>query len=233
MSNSSISQNLGFLTVIDHEIFGLVGGYLILNPTGRPLEFHCTSPVKPNRAQEILYGNTLEPYLYGEQIARVLLSRAKTPTRFVLTDAAAVLAAYEWIDKPLVYVFRQRKPSSAPIDLIELAERAERSENREPAIEISEELNESLRSFGIENARAQAARNDEKDKTQLIPSVPGLNTDLWEEFKIGNRIVALPEIDGCSRATLLEEIKTISRTVDLVEPFTRIRLAIEEAQRAA
>lgn len=230
MSNSSISQNLGFLTVIDHEIYGLVGGYLLLSPTGRPLEFHCTSPVKPNRAQEILYGNTLEPYLYGEQIARALLSRAKTPISFVLTDAAAVLAVQEWFDKPLIYVFRQIKRHNTPVDLIELAERAE---NREPAIEISEELNESLRSFGIENARLQSARDDEKDKKHLIPHVPGLNTDLWKEFKIGNRIIAIPEIDDVPHTALLEEIKTISRTVDLAEPFTRIRLAVEEAQRAA
>ena len=42
---------LGFLTVLEHEHLGLVGGYLILNTAGRPLEFHCTAPVKPNRAR--------------------------------------------------------------------------------------------------------------------------------------------------------------------------------------
>lgn len=47
---------LGFLTVVEHKQHGLFGGYLVLNQVGRPLEFHCTAPVKPNRAQEILYG---------------------------------------------------------------------------------------------------------------------------------------------------------------------------------
>src|SRR4051812_23172961 len=54
---------LGFLTVVEDEQQGLVGGYLLLNPLGRPVEFHCTAPVKPNRAQQILYGPTLRPYL--------------------------------------------------------------------------------------------------------------------------------------------------------------------------
>ncbi|MGW8256618.1 MAG: hypothetical protein ACWGMZ_03940, partial [Thermoguttaceae bacterium] len=57
---------LGFLTIIQHEQHGLFGGYLLLNTSGRPLEFHCTAPIKPNRAQEILYGPTLESFLYGE-----------------------------------------------------------------------------------------------------------------------------------------------------------------------
>jgi hypothetical protein len=59
------SAALGFLAVVEHELHGLFGGYLLLNATGRPLEFHCTAPVRPNRAQQILYGPTLEPYLYG------------------------------------------------------------------------------------------------------------------------------------------------------------------------
>ena len=64
---------LGFLTVLDHPQHGLMGGYLVLNAAGRPLEFHCTAPVKPNRAQQILYGPTLEPFLYGEQIGQALI----------------------------------------------------------------------------------------------------------------------------------------------------------------
>lgn len=83
---------VGFLTVIDHESHGLFGGYLVLNATGRPLEFHCTTPVRSNRAQQILYGPTLEPYLYGEQIGRTLVEKAKVKAPVVLTDVAPALA---------------------------------------------------------------------------------------------------------------------------------------------
>jgi hypothetical protein len=83
---------VGFLTVIDHEPQGLYGGYLVLNATGRPLEFHCTTPVRSNRAQQILYGPTLQPYLYGEQIGRTLFEKAKVQAPIVLTDVSPVLA---------------------------------------------------------------------------------------------------------------------------------------------
>ena len=59
---------IGFLTAVEHAEYGFFGGYLIVNAAGRPLEFHCTAPVKATRAQEILYGPTLRDYLY-EQIA--------------------------------------------------------------------------------------------------------------------------------------------------------------------
>lgn len=96
---------LGFLTVTEHAELGLFGGYLVLNAAGRPLEFHCTSPVKANRAQEILYGPTLRPYLYGEQIGQTLIAKAKNDVGLVCTDLAACLAAREFVERPMVLVF--------------------------------------------------------------------------------------------------------------------------------
>ena len=77
---------LGFLTVVEHPQFGLCGGYLLLNFAGRPVEFHCTTPIKPNRAQEILYGPTLESFLYGEQIGRTLIQQGGQSPLTVFTD---------------------------------------------------------------------------------------------------------------------------------------------------
>ena len=84
---------LGFLTVVADPQYGLCGGYLILNPAGRPLEFHCTTPIKPNRAQEILYGPTLESFLYGEQIGRTLIQQGGESPLVVFTDVEPVLCA--------------------------------------------------------------------------------------------------------------------------------------------
>lgn len=103
---------LGFLTVVDHPQHGLFGGYLLLNTGGRPMEFHCTAPIKPNRAQEILYGPTLEPFLYGEQIGRALLERAKTEPCLVLTDRWPVLAVRDHISLPVALVLSASSPAS-------------------------------------------------------------------------------------------------------------------------
>lgn len=105
---------LGFVSVIDDAEAGLYGGYLVLNLIGRPLEFHCTAPLKPNRAQQILYGPTLAPYLYGEQIAQALIRKAAVTPRAVFTDQAAVLAARGLIDLPIVLT--ELGGSSAPAE---------------------------------------------------------------------------------------------------------------------
>ena len=46
---------LGFLTAIEVPDKGLTGGLLVTNHYGRPLEFQCTTPVRANATQEILY----------------------------------------------------------------------------------------------------------------------------------------------------------------------------------
>jgi hypothetical protein len=94
----------GFLSVIEHELHGLTGGLLVLNENARPLEFHCTSPLKPNRAQQILYGPTLEPYLYGEQIGQTLIHKAAQLPDLVLTDTAACLATRDFVKSPVAWI---------------------------------------------------------------------------------------------------------------------------------
>lgn len=95
---------VGFLTVVEHQPHGLFGGFLVLDPSGRPLEFHCTAPVKTNRAQEILFGPTLPGYLYGEQIGQALLAAAKNRPVLACTDCRPVLAMRGHVDVPVVLV---------------------------------------------------------------------------------------------------------------------------------
>src|SRR3954469_22844872 len=98
------TKAIGFLTVVEHDLHGLFGGYLLLNETGRPLEFHCTAPVKPNRAQQILYGPTLKPFLYGEQIGATLVNKPTLVPIAVLVDRPAALAARPFIQVPMAIV---------------------------------------------------------------------------------------------------------------------------------
>jgi hypothetical protein len=106
MSNKDANSkpSLGFLTVVEHPQYGMFGGYLLLNTAGRPLEFHCTAPIKPNRAQEILYGPTLESFLYGEQIGQTLIHQTKLSPMLICTDREPALAAREHISIPMALV---------------------------------------------------------------------------------------------------------------------------------
>ena len=104
MHDAKSKACLGFLTIVEYAPHGLFGGYLILNTAGRPLEFHCTAPIKPNRAQQILYGPTLEPYLFGEQIGQTLLGKTKLEPLVVCTDREPALAVREHVSVPAALV---------------------------------------------------------------------------------------------------------------------------------
>ncbi|HQX48788.1 MAG TPA: hypothetical protein PLR25_02715 [Planctomycetaceae bacterium] len=77
---------LGFMETMEVEGRGHIGGLLITNKNGRPLEFQCTTPVKPNRTQEILFGETLQSWLLGELIGSTLLDRVSIKPDMIITS---------------------------------------------------------------------------------------------------------------------------------------------------
>jgi hypothetical protein len=87
---SNGTTNLGFLTVLQ-EANGYVGGYLVTNTWGRPLEFRLSSAVQPNRVQQILYAATLQPYICADLIGKTLVDKAGVAVQLVVTDREAVL----------------------------------------------------------------------------------------------------------------------------------------------
>jgi hypothetical protein len=221
-----MSENLGFLTVIDQSPSGLTGGYLVLNRAGRPLEFHCTMPLLPERIQQILYGDTLQPFLYGERITQTLIQRSKLPVLSILTNHAAVLPVQSLVSTPIIYVFEGlTKPQMGNV--------SPDDDSASPSIhEISEELNESLKTFGIDNAYLRT-RSSYPEEIPKIPHVPGFDTGIWREVHIGNRLIAVPETGQIVWEQLVTEIKGMARTIDLLEPFARIHLALDEAKNVA
>jgi len=81
----------GFLTAVESGTHGVFGGYLLVDALGRPLEFHCTAPVKVSRAQQILFGSTLQSHLHGQQIGGTLLAEGTVTPEVVLTDLEPML----------------------------------------------------------------------------------------------------------------------------------------------
>jgi hypothetical protein len=173
-SSAKAAPCLGFLTAIENADWGIVGGYLVLNAAGRPLEFHCTAPLKPTRAQQILYGATLQPYLYGEQIGQALLTKSKLTPLVVCTDSEPVLAARDFVQFPMVLVL----PPEATAAHASAA-------HGSPV-------------FALGKSQVSTAAHYSGDQ-QLV-------RDTW------------PGQADC---------------LDLFEPFTRIREALDEAQRTA
>ena len=92
---------IGFLATIELPQLGFVGGMLVTNHLGRPLEFQCTTPVKPNRSQEILYGPTLRPFVLSELIGKTLFERTTVKPHAVFVDNRESLDLREHISVPV------------------------------------------------------------------------------------------------------------------------------------
>jgi hypothetical protein len=101
--SQATTLNLGFLTVLPDN-GGFVGGYLVTNQWGRPLEFRLSTAVQPNRVQQILYGGTLSGYVSGELIGKTLVDKAGTPVQLVVTDTEAVLDLRLRLEVPVLWL---------------------------------------------------------------------------------------------------------------------------------
>ena len=93
--------NVGFLAILQ-DPGGTLGGYLVTNSWGRPLEFRLTSAVQPNRVQAILYGAALSSFLCGELIGKTLVEKSTAPVRWIVTDSPHVLELRQHVEFPVV-----------------------------------------------------------------------------------------------------------------------------------
>ena len=204
---------LGFLTVIDHPRSGFVGGLLVLNPVGRPVEFHCTASLKPNRAQEILFGSALEPYLLGEQIAQALVRKSQANIGFLFTDLPGVLALQDFIEQPIIYIPKPDSDSNAVSEHFESGKKND------------------LFSHSVRQAETQTETQVEtrSERYQPLRSISGLSVSRWKETRIADLPLWIPDDRGMDIYAISEKLTDYTRSVNFSEPFTRIRLALDEA----
>ncbi|MFZ4732933.1 MAG: hypothetical protein ACOYK7_10405 [Pirellulales bacterium] len=107
----------GFLTAVETPAHGCLGGYLLVDVCGRPLEFHCTTPVKVSRAQQILYGAALPAHLHGRQLGAALLAEGTVEPALVLTDIEAMLHVrpHTLLPVALVAAVEPRRPDAVAL----------------------------------------------------------------------------------------------------------------------
>lgn len=105
--------HLGFLRVALTEQ-GYVGGLLVTNHLGRPLEFQCTTPVRANRTQQILYGPTLEPFIYSELIGKTLFERLAVKPQVLIVAQDEILDVRRQVEVPVICLINEPQKSELP-----------------------------------------------------------------------------------------------------------------------
>jgi hypothetical protein len=163
---------LGFLTAIELPDKGYVGGLLVTNHQGRPLEFQCTVPIRANPTQEILYGPTLVPFILGELIGSTLVEKSGIKPQLILTDREQILELRNHIDKPVVLVEGE--------------------------------------------SRSSKARASDEGAT----------------IRLGRQTISFHEAHTADRPLVTKETGQIPADADLLEPFERVREALQETLKS-
>ncbi len=83
------------------------GGILVVDDVGTPLEFRCTSPVRPNPTQKVLYGENLDPHMLIELMGKPLLRSLRETYDLLLVVDPWLLNLREHSERPTIFVRRQ------------------------------------------------------------------------------------------------------------------------------
>src|SRR2546422_6943943 len=78
------------------------GAILVTDDWGKPLEFRCTAPVKPNAVQRTLYGQTLLPHVLVELIGAPLLQAVQEQPAIVIIQENLFFDLRHKVDTPIV-----------------------------------------------------------------------------------------------------------------------------------
>ena len=85
---------IGYLDVLLQEPLGYVGGVLVTDEYGLPVEFRHTLPVRPTKLQRALYGSALDRYLRTVVITQRLLGGLEhDPVLVLVSDPILVTEA--------------------------------------------------------------------------------------------------------------------------------------------
>ncbi len=154
-----------------------MGGAMVTDGYGLPLEFRYTEPVRATKLQRVLYGDVLEKYLHGEVIAASLIGRLEQRPDLVL------------VADPNLLVVMQNAGKKAAL--------------------ITQTHVSPLQELG-----AQQEVHDNEFLLQLMDNGSPVR-------------VRLPEGEGTPRAEIVQLLCAIGRTMDVMEPLTRVETAIK------
>jgi len=92
------------------------GALLVTDEATRPLEFRCTTPIKPNSLQRMLYGKTLRSYIAADLVGVPLLGAIQEKPSVVLVREPLFLKLRARVNFRMVCLRRQGEQISAAVD---------------------------------------------------------------------------------------------------------------------
>lgn len=114
LGENGLTYPIGFVSVAANSANGnAVGGMLVADNTGIPLEFVITTAVRPTAAQQILYGKRLKSYVAVNLCGKELLSSVKTKPAVIFVRDETLLTLHEFTEIPVLLIRRNEELGSA------------------------------------------------------------------------------------------------------------------------
>lgn len=189
---------LGFLTALELPQRGYVGGLLVTNHFGRPLEFQCTTPVKANRTQELLYGPTLVPFVIGELIGKTLVEKVNAKPHLIITDRLEFLELRAHVAIPVVCLDPEGGQKTAEA----VAQNLPPANSAQP-LPVSHAL-----TAAVSESSGTAASG--------------------KRVHAGRQFFRIHEAHHADGEALLQHLHALAADADLAEPIERVREALNE-----
>lgn len=96
---------VGFVGVFEtSDRAGYLGAAMVTNERGYPLEFRVSTPIRPSAVQKALYGHSLEPYIEGELVGKLLVKELKRRPVVLIVNRLGLLDAQSPV--PMAFVAR-------------------------------------------------------------------------------------------------------------------------------
>jgi hypothetical protein len=114
-SNDGLREDwsVGYVSIVELGSGLYRGGMLLVDWRGKPQDFRCTSAIKPNTIQRVLYGGTLIEHMALKLCGLPLLhALPKTPT-VLLADCPELLLLRTHADIPSLWIRRQGEIQSS------------------------------------------------------------------------------------------------------------------------
>lgn len=82
----SADLKIGYLMVSSPVPNVFIGGLMVTDGRGLPVEFRYTEPIQPTRIQQVLYGQVLSAYIKREVILETLLKNIESKFKCLLVE---------------------------------------------------------------------------------------------------------------------------------------------------
>ncbi len=106
-----------FLTIFFEQQY--LGGVMVTDNSGIPLEFKYSDPIKPTRLHQILFGKVLSRYIKEEVIKKNIFREIKSGPAIILVNDPELLAPDPALRIPLICLQNSNLPNLAQIGEIQ------------------------------------------------------------------------------------------------------------------